>query len=290
MLLETATTVKAHAKINLTLDVLSRRADGYHEIESVMQKVELHDTIALNLVANGIRLLQLDGTPPGKQNLAYRAAESMIRQYRPGTGVEISLHKAIPMAAGLAGGSTDAAAVMRGLASLWGIEPEESEMVSVGMELGSDVPFCLNLSGPAALVRGKGEIILPIPLVPQFWLVLACPHGEIDSAWAYSQWDSGCRGNGPDLAGCVGALARSDLAALGECIGNVFEKPASHRVPIVLRLKNTLLDMGALGASLSGSGPTVFGIFQTENEAKSAATAISEAEPVRFLSVTRTLR
>ncbi len=285
--METDTTVKAHAKINLTLDVLARRADGYHEIESVMQKIELHDAITLGLAPGGICLMHLDGTPPGRQNLVYRAAESMIRRYRPRTGVEIGIRKAIPIAAGLAGGSADAAAVMRGLASLWSIEPEESEMVSLGMELGSDVPFCL--AGPAAVVRSKGETILPIPQALQSWIVLACPNGGIRSAWAYSRWDSGCRSEKPNLDGCMEALARGDLCALGKCLGNVFEEPVSRTIPQVLTLKNVMLEMGAVGASLSGSGPTVFGVFRTENEARSAATAISTVEPLRFLGVTRTL-
>ncbi|MDK2784394.1 MAG: 4-diphosphocytidyl-2-C-methyl-D-erythritol kinase [Bacillota bacterium] len=265
----------AWAKVNLGLEVRERRPDGYHNVRMVNQTVSLADRIALLPQREGITL-KLSGAelPAGEDNLAYRAAKLLQERCGVRAGVRIELRKRIPVAAGLAGGSADAAAVLYGLNRLWGLNLTLQELQALALELGSDVPFALH--GGTALAEGRGEVLTPLtPLVP-CWLVLARPRVEISTAWAYAELDRYPPAARPDIDGLLAALAAGDLKGVAAHLGNSFESVIRERYPSVVEAKKALLAEGALGACLTGSGPTVFGLFPERAGAEKAAAALKE--------------
>lgn len=252
--------IECHAKVNLTLDVLERRPDGYHEIRSVMVPVSLHDRLVLEPAEEGILL---ESRPPvtGRQeeNLAYRAA-ALLREatgYR--RGAVIRLQKAIPVAAGLAGGSTDAAGVLTGLNRLWGTGLSDRELADLAIQLGADVPFFI-WSRPAR-VEGIGEHVVPLPLAAPLWMVVATPDVPKSTGQVYRWFDElADPGPRPDAGAMEAALARGDAEAVGRALGNVLERAMLPRHPEIARLKEAMLAAGALGAVMSGAGPSVLAV------------------------------
>jgi len=259
--------LKAHAKINFTLDVLARRPDGYHEVEMVMQAIALHDRVILQEQAAGITV-QSDhpAVPSGPQNLAYRAARLLQEYCQIERGVAINLQKRIPVAAGLAGGSSDAAAVLTGLNQLWRLHLSLAELQCLGARLGADIPFCLQ--GGTAVARGIGEQLTAVPGVPRLWLVLVKPPFGISTAAVYRSLRVDRITNHPDTAAMLQALAREDYAAIRKNLRNVLEDVVLAKYPQIARLKEKLQAAGAQGALMSGSGPTVFGIARDRAEAE----------------------
>lgn len=279
--------LKARAKINLTLDVLGKRPDGYHEVEMVMQSVELHDIITIEDAGQGIEVTTdsplLAG---GEANIAYRAARLLMDRYCPGRGVKIHLSKKIPLAAGLAGGSTDAAAVLKGLNLLWNLGLSPEELAAEGALIGSDVPFCV--FGGTALARGRGELLTLLPAAPEIWLVLAKPDLQVSTAEIYQNYDAGRVERRPDTAAMVRALHNADVSGIVENLCNVLESVTLNRYPVVREVKRVMEELGLRRPLMSGSGPTVFGIADDRAMAETAADNLKAALPGAFVQVTRT--
>jgi len=280
--------IEARAKLNLTLDVLGRRPDGYHDLKMVMQSVLLADVLELRDHGSGeVRVRSnLHFLPSGDKNLAAKAAavfyEALNREVR---GVEITLTKRIPVCAGMAGGSSDAAAVLRALNRLEGEPFSQMELARVGEQVGSDVPYCV--LGCTALAEGRGEILTRLPDLPRCWVVACKPDFPVSTPELFARID-GCRVRcRPDTDGLVASLREGDLPGVARRMYNVFEDVLPERqYTRVNDIKNTLIQHGALGANMSGTGPTAFGLFDREEPAREAAAALSERYRETFLTQT----
>ena len=273
--------VTAHAKINLTLDILGKRPDNYHEIQSVMHSVSLRDTVTVRRGGRGISLqCGNQGVPTGRGNTAVRAAESFFQAASlPGEGVEILLQKGIPMEAGLAGGSADAAAVLLALNRLFEERLPKEALFAAALQVGADVPFCLE--GGSMRAEGIGEALTPLPLLPDCWLLLAKPWAGISTVLAYTAVDQAGPLSHPDTQKLEAALAGGALGEIARCCGNIFEQ--AIRREDVTQLKEQMQSHGALGACMSGSGPTVFGFFENEAQAKRCRRLLEGRELEVFL-------
>jgi 4-diphosphocytidyl-2-C-methyl-D-erythritol kinase len=265
--------VLAPAKINLVLRVLDRRADGFHNLWSLMQTVGLEDEVAIRLNRDraGIRLQCDDPSLSTDQtNLVYRAAEAVLRRSGQKIGVDIVLVKRIPMGAGLGGGSSDAAATIVGLSHLLDLGWSATDMVKVGQELGSDVPFFF--FAPSAVVAGRGEQVSPVLIPGSRWVVLVNPGFSVETKWAYQELSSS-RSQVRRLSDVHAMLGRGRQLSWDqvlEATENDFEIPVFKTHPILQKIKQDLLELGAEAALLSGSGATVFGVFRDEEKARHA--------------------
>ena len=300
---------KAYAKINIGLDVLGRRPDGYHELRMVMQTIGLCDDVILTISkaeegkvgtepeqepgikspekAPEIRILcDTPGVPTDRRNLAYRAAEAFFTHlYNKKTGasagdrLEIRLVKRIPAAAGLAGGSSDAAAVLRGLNRLLKAGLGEAELREIALPLGADVPYCV--SGGTALAEGIGEVLTRLPDFPDCGIVLVKPPFDCSTAEIYGNLHADLLKpeEHPDMESVLAAVRAGDLRAAAERMGNVLEKPALEMHPGIAEIKERLVRAGAAGASMSGSGSAVFGIFLRREDAESCCGLLRREEP-----------
>ena len=278
--------VRAFAKLNLTLDVLGKRPDGYHDLCMVMQSISLHDSLTLAPNSEGqLRVgSNLSFLPTGEKNLAAAAALRFWAALgRPPEGLDIQIEKRIPVCAGMGGGSSDAAAVLRVLNQREGAPFSPAELARIGEQVGSDVPYCV--LGGTALAEGRGERLTPLPPLPRCWIVACKPEFPISTPELFRRIDSvrvRCR---PDTAGMLAALREGDLAGTARRMYNVFEDvlpPRCHGR--VMELKNGLIQHGALGASMSGTGPTVFGLFDSAPQAEEALRTLSESGGDWFLA------
>lgn len=280
--------VEAPAKLNLTLDVLGKREDGYHEMKMVMQSVSLVDNLTLTTgPGEGIGLsTNLGFLPLDEHNLAAQAALKLKEATGADWGrLDIKLEKQIPVCAGMAGGSSDAAAVLRGLNTLCGLGLTLEELAKVGEKVGSDVPYCV--LGGTALAQGRGEVITPLPPLPECYVVLAKPAFPISTPELFAQLDDRKTRRRPDTPGVLKALEEGDLAGVARRMFNIFEEVLpSRRQAQVEELKSELLRCGALGASMTGTGPTVFGLFEAEESAKGAERALKTLCKDVFLTKT----
>ena len=280
--------VYAHAKLNLTLDVLGKRPDGYHDMRMMMQTIGLSDRLTLEENrGTGLRVrTNLHFLPDNEKNLAAQAA---LRYWEarglPPRHLDITIDKRIPVCAGMAGGSSDAAAVLRALNEMDGNPMSAGELAQVGERVGSDVPYCV--LGGTALAEGRGEELTPLPPLPQCWVVLCKPEFSISTPALFARIDSvrlRCR---PDTQGAIAALKAGDLAGVARRLYNVFEDALpDHRRLRVNDMKNTLIQCGALGASMSGTGPTAFGLFDDEARAQEARARLEEFGGEVFLTQT----
>ncbi|HHW44177.1 MAG TPA: 4-(cytidine 5'-diphospho)-2-C-methyl-D-erythritol kinase [Desulfotomaculum sp.] len=262
--------VQARAKINLTLDITGLLPDGYHELETVMQSIALADRLVFAPLPGGIELeTGASGVPAGPENLVWRAAELLRKQTGCRRGVRIHLFKNIPVAAGLGGGSADAAATLLALNRLWSLDLSREELARLALQLGADVPFCL--AGGTALARGKGELLTPLPPLPPWGVVLVTPDVAVSTARIYKEYDRLLPVGRPDTQAMLRAVDRRDLAAVCASLGNVLEPVTASLVPEVRRVKGALQEAGAAGVEMSGSGPTVFGLCSGEEEARRVA-------------------
>lgn len=253
--------IKARGKINLGLDVLGKREDGYHEVRMVMQTVGLYDSIEIWRIPEeqiDIRT-NLKYLPVDKNNLAFRAVQLLkdVTGFRG--GVVIDLHKFIPVSAGMAGGSTDAAAVMVGVNKLFGLGLTQSNLMALGLQLGADVPYCL-LRG-TALAEGIGEQLTQLPPAPYMNILLAKPRVSVSTRMVYEALDSTPIPLHPDIDATIWAIQQGDVYGLAQSMGNVLEDVTIPMYPIIAKLKSEMMDTGAIGTMMSGSGPTVFGIY-----------------------------
>ena len=280
--------ILAHAKLNLTLDVLGKRPDGYHDLRMIMQSVELADTLTLTRNDTGeLRVsTNLHFLPNNEKNLAAQAAlRWWERENAVPCGLDINIEKHIPVCAGLAGGSSDAAAVLRALNQMEDARLFPETVAGIGARVGSDVPYCV--MGGTALAEGRGEVLTPLPPLPKCWVVLCKPEFSISTPALFAKIDSvrlRCR---PDTQGAVAALRAGDLVGVARRMYNVFEDALpSHRRGRVTDIKNVLIQCGALGASMSGTGPTVFGLFDDEGAAQEARERLSSFDGEVFLAQT----
>jgi 4-diphosphocytidyl-2-C-methyl-D-erythritol kinase len=260
---------KAPAKINLTLDALYKRDDGYHELEMVMTTIDLADRIDLIEIPNRstISLESSSGlVPQDERNLAYMAASLLKRKMGIDRGVRIRIFKHIPVAAGLAGGSSDAAATLRGLNRLWKLGLSLEELAEIGAEIGSDVPFCVY--GHTAIAKGRGEILIPIPAPPACWVVLAKPTHGVSTSEVFRALKVDQIEHHPQTSAMVAAIQTGDYEGMIKHLGNVLETVTMSRYPEVSRIKQKMIQFGADGVLMSGSGPTVFGLVKHESRAR----------------------
>jgi len=258
----------APAKINVRLEIIGKREDGFHEIRSIMCEVGLYDTLSLSKTPAGITLTSSSSDIPlDNQNLAFKAAYLIISEAKVAGGVAICLKKCIPVASGLGGGSSDAAATMKGINELYGLRCSLRQLMELGVSIGADVPFFFS-NGPA-LATGIGEKLSPIELSPPFWALLITPATAVSTAWAYSQFTAGTQDKVFTFA------EKIDLLKTGkEILYNDFERIVIPYFPEIANIKKTLENLGAWGALMSGSGPTVFGLFFNEEEVRSAETKL----------------
>ncbi|MCL0106730.1 4-(cytidine 5'-diphospho)-2-C-methyl-D-erythritol kinase [Peptococcaceae bacterium] len=250
--------VKAHAKINLALKVLGKREDGYHEVEMVMQSLALHDKIFLTLIRSDIELLVEGDAPLDESNLAYKAAKAILEYSNCKQGIRIKLVKNIPAAAGLAGGSSDAAAVLLGINKLLKLGLDTEELMEIGKGLGSDVPFCI--VGGTALARGRGEKIQPLPKAPKMGVVLIKPDFGVSTAQVYKRFSLDLVEKKADVNAVVEAIKKGDIKGIATAIFNDLEYVTMDMHPCLEGIKRQLEDAGVLGVLMSGSGPTVYGL------------------------------
>ncbi|GIP45816.1 4-diphosphocytidyl-2-C-methyl-D-erythritol kinase [Paenibacillus sp. J45TS6] len=257
---------KAPAKINLMLDVLHKRNDGYHEVEMIMTMVDLADRIEMAEMPRDTIMIssQAGYIPLDEKNLAFQAARLVKERYNVKKGVYIHLDKKIPVAAGLAGGSSDAAATLRGLNKLWGLGISDEELRLLGAELGSDVPFCI--TGGTALATGRGEKLSMMPNPPQCWVILAKPPINVSTAEVYGRVRSDRITHHPSAKRMEEAIRNQSFAGVCQELGNVLEDVTLKLHPEVGQLKEAMLRLGADGVLMSGSGPTVFGLVSKESK------------------------
>lgn len=264
--------LKAYGKINLGLDVLGCRPDGYHEVRMIMQTVRLHDSIGLTRTKEpGIRLeTNLFYLPVNEQNLAYRAAKLLMDEFGVKEGLSIRLRKFIPVAAGMAGGSADAAAVLFGVNKMFGLGLSKRELMERGVALGADIPYCV-MRG-TALSEGIGEKLTALPPMPQCQVLIAKPGISVSTKTVYRELDSmDLRPQDhPDIDGMIRAIENRRLLEVARRFGNVLELVTAGKYPVIGALKEAMKEYGAVNALMSGSGPTVFGLFTNPKSAQEA--------------------
>ena len=280
-------TLTAPAKVNLALDILGTRPDGYHDMRMVMQTISLCDTVTVEETASGFEL-RTDGDfiPAGKKTLEQRAAEAFFETVgHPMPGLRVKLEKVTPAYAGLGGGSADVAALLRILRDAYAPAMPTEALERIGFAVGSDMPFCIR--GGTALAEGRGEVLTDLTPLPDCWFVLCKPDFGIPTPTLFARVDGGELTRRPDIDGMRLALETGDLAGVAARLGNVFEEVLPEEYREVFTIKKRLLELGALNAAMSGSGPTVFGIFAERKTALRAAEALKAdyaqtylAEPV----------
>jgi 4-diphosphocytidyl-2-C-methyl-D-erythritol kinase len=262
-------TLLSPAKINLCLSVLGRRPDGYHDVEMLMQMVGLFDEVTVSLGGPGISVTcDSHAVPSGEENIAWKAAKAMLRLSGKDVGLVIKIKKNIPVAAGLGGGSGNAAAVLAALNRLVGIGLDRDRLTEIGAGIGMDVPFFF--FGPTALAQGRGEILTELTPLPHIHVLLVNPGVETSTAWVYKNLNLRLTKKGD-----CNKIARLNLRNIASGLHNDLESVTSALHPVINRIKDALLDQGAVGALMSGSGPTVFGIFETEAACRVAADSLS---------------
>ena len=270
--------LKAYAKINLALDVTGVRENGYHEVRMIMQSIGLYDQIELEKTAEEgfVLAANVDFLPVDGRNLMVRAAQLLFEAFSLPGGLSMKLDKHIPVAAGLAGGSTDAAAVLYGIAKLYELPLSLPELQNYGVRIGADVPFCLLQH--TALAEGIGEVLTPLPPCPDCFIVLAKPAVSVSTKEVYQKLDLLEITEHPDVDGMIGALKAGDLHGITGKLANVLEAVTIPMHPEIREIKRILKENGALNALMSGSGPTVFALFETEKEAERAAEAVRRTQ------------
>lgn len=276
--------ISANAKINLTLDILRRREDGYHELQMVMQAVSLADhlTVVPARGPEGTASADLHFLPTGGKNLAQMAAAAFRAATGLGGQVDVTIQKRVPVCAGLAGGSADAAAVLRAMDELTGAGLSPVELAKIGEGVGSDVPFCV--LGGTALAEGRGERLTPLPPLPPCHITICKPPFSISTPQLFSRVNVRKIVRRPDTAGTIAALEAGDLAGVARRMYNVFEDVLEpRRMAEIREIESALIDCGALGASMSGSGPSVFGLFQDRLQAQDACERLKKSYRDVFL-------
>lgn len=279
--------IKALAKINLGLDVTGTREDGYHLVRMIMQTIDLFDWVTIRRSSReGISLsTNLNFLPTDEHNIAYQAAMLLKKDFPQLGGVELRIHKCIPVAAGMAGGSTNAAAVLFGMNKLFHLQLTMKQLMAYGLKLGADVPYCL-MRG-TALAEGIGEELTRLAPMPDCHILIAKPPVSVSTKLVYQALDAGKEPLHPPIDAQVADLENQDLYALAKHMGNVLERVTVPMHPEITRIKELMMEQGAIGAMMSGSGPTVFGIFTGEAQAYEAKERLRGSGLARQVYVTK---
>lgn len=277
--------LRAYAKINLSLDVVGRLENGYHQVRMIMQTVGICDVLHFERTEGEIVITSnLGDLPLGEDNLIYKAAALMRDAYSIAGGLRVRLEKQIPVAAGMAGGSSDAAATLKAMNLLYGLGLSEEALRKLGVKIGADVPYCV--MGGTALSEGIGEILTELSPMPECFLLVAKPEINVSTKYVYEQLDSHEISLHPDVDGMMEAIREGNLRGVTERLGNVLETVTAEKYPIIGQIKETMMDCGALGSLMSGSGPSVFGIYQEREKAELAMAKIREKGLAKQVFVT----
>lgn len=280
--------LKALAKINLGLDVLRRREDGYHEVKMIMQTIGLHDDLEIRKTKTpGIQVkTNLYYLPTNENNLVYKAAKLLMDEFQIQDGVSIQLKKRIPVAAGMAGGSSDGAAVLWGINQMYGLGLSMQALMERGVRLGADVPYCIQRG--TALAEGIGEKLSVLPPMPKCTILIAKPGISVSTKFVYENLHANDLKpeQHPDVGSMIEAMRQKDLGLLCSRMGNVLETVTIPAYPVINEIKRTMMDNGAIGSMMSGSGPTVFGIFDSPVAAKQAMKAVRAAKLAKQICLT----
>lgn len=282
--------LKSRAKINLSLDVIGKRQDGYHNIRTIMQTVKLYDRIIISYAKTGIEVicnldnLSLGNVPQGRENIAYRAAELFKDRYGIDCGVKIIIEKNIPVAAGLAGGSSNAAAVLKGMNLLFRCGADENELIMLGRNIGADVPYCIR--GGIMLAEGIGDILTELKKLPLTYVLLVVPNIEVSTVRVYKSLNISKIKKRPNIELLLEAIEKQCVELLAENMGNVLETVTADKYEDINVIKEKLKDLGALGSIMSGSGPSVFGLFSDKQIAKRAKNILIQDGWNAFLTET----
>ncbi len=270
--------LNAYAKVNLGLDVLRRREDGYHELRMIMQTVDLYDTLTLEKTTEmGIVLTcNIEGLPCDERNLVYKSAKLMFEEYKLPGGIRIHLEKRIPMAAGMAGGSTDAAAVFNGINELYNLGLAKKRLCELGVRIGADVPYCI--VGGTALSEGIGEVLTMLPNVPDCVVLIAKPDFDVSTKYVFENLHANSLTYHPDIDAMADAIRDGDLQGVVKVMDNVLETVTEAKYTEITNIKNVMKEHGAMRAMMSGSGPTVFGLYENKEDAEKAADAIRNGD------------
>ena len=279
---------KAYGKINLSLDVLGRRANGYHDVSMVMQTVDLYDVITLRKLSyrDGIILTtDVDNIPLDEGNIVYKAIKLVKEEYGIDIGVSADIKKRLPVAAGMGGGSADSAAALRGMNTLFELGLKSERLEELGVRLGADVPFLIK--GGIALAEGIGEKLTALPAFPECSLVIVNPNVSVSTKEVYEAFDSLTEVVHPDIKKLTDSLGKEDLGYIVKLLGNVLEDVTIKKHGIIDEIKRLLVENGAVFSMMTGSGPTVFGIFENEEKAVMAGEKLSEIGGFELVEVTR---
>ena len=294
------TVIDAPAKINLSLDVIGKRENGYHDVRMIMQQISLHDTITITVEENGNKGSCADGAsglitvgtnsgelPVNEDNLVYKAAKLIMDECRISKPVRIFIDKHIPIAAGLAGGSSDAAAVLKGMNSLFDLKLKDERLKDIGVRIGADVPYCI--TGGTALAEGIGEVLTPLPSIPDCFILIAKPGISVSTGYVYTAFDSLEDKIHPDVDGMISTINEGNLQGMAALLCNSLEGVTQEEYPVIKEIKRLMLDNGAMGALMSGSGPTVFGLYRDKESALAGADAVKKSGKAQDIEVTEPL-
>lgn len=278
--------LKALAKVNLGLDVTGCREDGYHLVRMIMQTIHLFDSVQMEKIPEPeIQLTtNIKFLPTDEHNIAYKAAKLLMDEFKPVQGIHIDIKKCIPVSAGMAGGSTDAAAVLYGMNQMYDFRLSQKQLAKRALTLGADVPYCL-MRG-TALAEGIGEKLTRLPAVPRCPVVIAKPGVSVSTKWVYERLTLDENTKHPDIDQLVTDIRQQDLKAMAAHMGNILEEVTIKEYPVIAQIKENLLEHGAVNAMMSGSGPTVFALFEERSKARDAADALRESGLARQIYVT----
>ena len=282
--------LKSYGKINLGLDVLRRREDGYHEVRMIMQTVGLYDVLTMKKRKDDkIEMTcNLSFLPTDERNLVYKAVKLIKDKYHIKEGVEINLSKRIPVAAGMAGGSSNCAAALKGMNQLFDLGLSIDELCEIGVTLGADVPYCI--WGGTALSEGIGEKISRVDAMPDCYILIAKPGISVSTVFVYKNLDLPALSKHPDIDGMLECLKEKDLTGICDRLENVLETVTIKEYPIIEKVKKHLMDQGAKGALMSGSGPTIFAIFEDKKTADDAMESLRSIEDIKQAYVVRPIQ
>lgn len=276
-------TLKTPAKINITLDVVGKRPDGYHEVQMIMEMVELWDIVTISKREDKDIVISSnnDKIPTDNRNIAYKAARLLMDNYNLAYGVNIHIDKKIPVAAGLAGGSTNAAGVLKGMNSIFNLNISEESLMDLGLALGADVPYCI--LGKTALAEGIGERLTILPPFPKIYVLLSKIDAEVSTAAVYQGLDLNNINNRPNTANAIEGIGKGDMGLIANSMYNVLEEITTKSNPQILDIKNLMMELGSIKAMMSGSGPTVFGLFSDYHKAIKAYDILKDIVKETFL-------
>ena len=282
--------LKSYGKINLGLDVLRRREDGYHEVRMIMQTVGLYDLLTMKKTKEDkiTMTCNLSFLPTDERNLVYKAVKLIKDKYQIKEGVSIELSKRIPVAAGMAGGSSNCAAALKGMNELFDLGLSVDELCEIGVTLGADVPYCI--WGGTALSEGIGEKLSRVDAMPKCYILIAKPGISVSTAFVYQNLDLAGLSKHPDIDGMLECLKQKDLRGICDRLENVLESVTTKEYPIIEKVKKHLMEQGAMGALMSGSGPTIFAIFKDKKTADNALESLRSIEDIKQAYVVRPIQ